>query len=339
MRFETRAALRVPEPLPLEETPDVGGRALPAALGLRLRPGLAHRELVAHPPHVGGRVVDETAEGLGVEPERRLLRGGPRDLGRRLARGVGRFLGRRDLGEALRFGLVRGRARVVLGGPFVSHLVIDVELLVLAFGERQVVLEAGAGDGDLRLRDDESAGRRGRRRRRLRLRRLGNRFLRRGDRRQGFDQRFERLRLVERGRLEGVEERFLLRFGRARLRRHGNEPAHEQEQQQQVESGRGDGDGRAPPDGDAGQVVDRSAPAQAGEQPAGGGGIRTPGAGARRRPGTRTAEGRRPGRPAGGFPSPGGSGLALFGVDQSEPLKVGTHRSGTPASSRNSRIA
>ena len=248
----------------------------------------------------------------------------PRDLGRRFAGRVGRFLDRRDLGEQLR--LVRGRARVVLGGQFVSHLVVDVELLVLAFGERQVVLEAGAGDRDLRLGDDESPRRRGRRRR-LRLRRLGQRFLRGRRRRRGLDQRRERLRLLERRRLEGVEEGLLFRLGRVRLRRHGNEPAHEQEQQQQVESGGGGGDRGAPPDRGAGQVVDRSTPAQAGEQPAGGGGIRAPGAGARRRARTRTAEGRRPGGPAGGLPSPGGSGLALFGVDQSEPLKVGTHRS------------
>ena len=103
------------------------------------------------------------------------------------------------------------------------------------------------------------------RRRRLRLRSLGERFLRGRNRRQGFDQRLQRLRLLERRRLEGVEERLLLGFDRVGLGRHGNEPAHEEQEEQQVEPGRGGGDGRAPPDGDAGQVVEGPSPAQAGE--------------------------------------------------------------------------
>ena len=273
-------------------------------------------------------------------------RPGPGNVERRFARRFrglrAAFLDRRNLGQQFRGRLVAGRAQVIQGGQLLAHFVIHVELFVLAVRKRQVVLEPGVRDGDLRLGNHES-GRRWRRRR-LRLgglRRLGRNLLGRRNGRQWLDQRLERRRLLEGRRLEGVEERLLLGLGGDGLGRHGNEAAHEQQQQQQVEPGRGGGDGGAPPDGDAGQVINGSAPAQAGEQPAGARGTGGGPPGPRpRRSGARTAEGGRSGGPPDGLSFAGGGGPgAFFGVVQPEPRKVGTHRSAAPASTRNSSVA
>ena len=195
------------------------GRALLLALLLGLGARLAHRLFVTDPPHLGSRVVDQTTECLGVELERPLRQPGPGRLERRFGQRLGRILDSRNFGYEFRLRAVHRLAAVILGGQFFSHLVIDVELLVLALGKGQVVLETGVGGGDLRLRDHDAGGWR----RRLRFGSLRSRLLGKKSGGRRFDGGIERLRLLERRRLEGVKERIFGRLG-GRLRRGlGNE--------------------------------------------------------------------------------------------------------------------